>query len=143
MPLKQKYKNQLLLVRKKSGLEQKQVATLLGHKTADQISRYERGAKLPNLKTAIKLGIVYRLPIRVLFYGYYEACLDEIKKQETVLKNIEKGFNLSKNNFSDDVEFCPFAERLKPLNVKSDDLDKARSHIAELVRTRAEKMNHF
>ncbi len=99
MPRKQKYKNKLCIVRKKIGLEQKQVAALLGHKTTDQISRYERGAKLPGLKTAIKLGIVYHLPIQVLFYGFYEACLNEIKKQQINQNKSEKDLALSKVQF--------------------------------------------
>lgn len=143
MPLKQKHKNKLCIVRRKIGLEQKQVAALLGHKTADQISRYERGAKLPSLKTAIKLGIVYHTPIQVLFYGYYEVCLDEIKKQQITQNKSEKNLALSRDTFSNDNEFCTFAEKLKPVYVKDADLDKVRSHIAELVHIRCKKMNHI
>ena len=93
MPQTQKHKNRLFLVRNKNSLGQKQVAILLGHKTTDQISRYERGTKLPSLKTAFKLGIIYRLPIQILLDGYYEACLKEIKKREKSLNNQENKSN--------------------------------------------------
>ena len=143
MLFKQKHKNHLLLIRKKTGLEQKQVAALLGHKTADQISRFERGAKLPNLKTALKLGIIYQLPIRVLFYEYFEACFDELKNQGKDANTVVNSNNLKEVISSDGVEFCTFAEKLKAVRVPKTDLDEVRSHIAKLVRGRGERSGHF
>jgi len=143
MPLKQKHKNHLALIRKKKALAQKQIASLLGHKTNDQISRYELGAKIPTLKTALKLGIIYNLPIRTLFYGYYELCLDEIREQE---KNFNgKAINSTDSLTTDsahETEFCTVGEKLKPFNVPQPVLDKARSHISELVNARTDRMNH-
>lgn len=142
MPLKQKRKNRLFLVRNKNSFGQKQVATLLGHKTTDQISRYERGTKLPSLKTAFKLGIIYNLPIRALFDGYYEACLKELRKREKLLTKQENATPLGIKQLGE-TEFCTIEEKLNPFAVKESDLDKARSHIAELIRTRAKRMNHL
>lgn len=143
MPLKQKHKNRLFLVRNRNTLGQKQVAILLGHKTADQISRYERGTKLPSLKTAFKLGIIYHLPLHVLFGGYYESCLKELGKREKTLTNKENNVNQTRIKQIKETEFCTIEEKLKPFAVKELDLDKARSHIAELIRTRAKRMNHL
>jgi len=143
MPQTQKHKNRLFLVRNKNSLGQKQVAILLGHKTTDQISRYERGTKLPSLKTAFKLGIIYRLPIQILLDGYYEACLKEIKKREKSLNNQENKSNSDNFIIPGETEFCTIEETLKPFAVKESDLDKARSHIAELIRTRAKRMSHL
>ena len=143
MPLKQKYKNNLALTRKKNALEQKQVAALLGLKTSDQISRYERRIKLPSLKTALELQIIYRVPVHILFYGYYEACLNEIKKRGKNFNSEGQVFNFPNDNFAEDKEFCTFIEKLKQVKVKDADLDKARSHATELIRIRAEKMNHL
>lgn len=142
MPLKQKHKNHLALVRKKNAWAQKQIAALLGHKTNDQISRYELGLKVPTLKTAIKLGIIYNVPIRTLFYGYYELCLNEIRKQENNSNgkvNNSDSFNLDS---AKETEFCTIAEKLKSLNVPEPELNKVRSHIAELINARSARMNH-
>ena len=141
MSLKQKHKNNLFLMRKKIGLEQKQVALFLGHKTTNQISRYERGVKLPNLKTAFKLGIIYRLPIHVLLYGYYTDCLREItnRKELSNLKNL----NIKEIVSFGEMEYCTFAEKLKPFHVPQSDLDKVGSHIIKLVRERGEKSDHL
>lgn len=141
MPLKQKHKNNLFLLRKKIGLEQKQVALFLGHKTTNQISRYERGTKLPNLKTALKLEIIYRLPVNILFYGYYADCLREITKQKEILS--EDVLKFTNSASFGELEYCAFAEKLKPRHVSKSDLDKIGSHIAKLVRERAEKSDHL
>ena len=141
MPLKQKHKNNLFLMRKKIGLEQKQVALFLGHKTTNQISRYERGVKIPNLKTALKLGIIYRLPVHVLLSGFYADCLKEIVKQKEVWN--EDSFKSLESSLFGEIEYCTFAEKLKPLRVPQVDLDKVGTHIAKLIRERGEKSDHF
>ena len=137
MPLKQKHKNHLFLIRKKNALEQKQVALLLGHKTTDQISRYERGARLPNLKTALKLQIIYRLPIETLLHGYHEKCLDEIKNQSEI-----SGGKINLIADSTDREICTYAELLKPLQINPSDMEKIGKHILELMNARTEKLAH-
>ena len=140
--MQQKYKNNLALSRKKNALEQKQIARILGQKTVNQISRYERGLEIPNLKNALKLQIIYRLPIHILFYGCYESCLKEIRKQEKKI-NFKENFAVSKDgDLSDDLEFCTFIEKLKPFQVSESDLNKARNHITELLNTRRKRMNH-
>ncbi|MDQ6785849.1 MAG: helix-turn-helix transcriptional regulator [Acidobacteriota bacterium] len=54
--------NSLALRRKRLGYEQKQIAVLLGHKSTYQICRYETGQRIPSLKEAIKLSLLYGLP---------------------------------------------------------------------------------
>lgn len=66
-----KINNRLWQARHKAGLEQKQVARLLGHKNCDQVSRYERGVRLPNLRTALKLELIYHTPVARLFPEHY------------------------------------------------------------------------
>lgn len=136
MTLKQKHKNHLFFVRKKSSLGQKQIAALLGHKTIDQISRYERGVRMPSLKTALKLQIIYHLPINILFQGYFNKCLEEIEvKAETSGDN----FVLAS---TEEAEICTYSELLKPLQVSKPDMDKVGKHILRLINTRTEKMGH-
>lgn len=111
---------------------QKQVASLLGHSTSDQVSRYERGEKFPSLKTALKLGLIYGIPIRVLLDGYFEACREEIKIED---KRINNAFHES--------DFCTIEEKLNPESVNQTDLDKAYTHSASIIRKRAEKLGHI
>src|SRR5712664_3677676 len=59
--------NRLWQYRKRMGFSQEQVATIVGHVSRDLISHYERGKRMPSLTTAMKLEIVYRVPISFLF----------------------------------------------------------------------------
>lgn len=78
MKAETKTNNRLWEARRKAGLEQKQVAHLLGHKNCDQISRYERGAAVPGLRIALKLELIYRTPVSRLFPEHYGKCREEI-----------------------------------------------------------------
>lgn len=138
-----RYKNRLALVRKRRSIVRKEVAALLGQKTTDQLSRYERGVTIPNLKTALKLGIIYKIPIRQLLDGYYEACRNEIKRQELESANNSASANSKDIAGDNDLEFCEIEEKLKRRHVTTADLEKAYSHTAKLIRRRAEKMDHI
>lgn len=50
--------NNLRKLRKAKGLTQKQVAALIGHKSEDRISHWEKGQMVPHLKNLIKLSKV-------------------------------------------------------------------------------------
>lgn len=65
--------NHLRLYRKKNGLSQKEIATLMGYRTATAVSHYERGAKLPNLTNALKLEIILHTPTAYLFGDLYTS----------------------------------------------------------------------
>jgi len=43
------------------------VARLLGHHTTSAISEYETGRLLPNLRTALKLAVIYGAPLKELY----------------------------------------------------------------------------
>jgi transcriptional regulator with XRE-family HTH domain len=138
MSFKHKNQNRLLLIRKKHGLGQKQIAALLGHKTIDQISRYERGVRMPNLKTALKLQIIYQLPINTLFQSYFNKCFDEIEtKAKTSDDNSGFVFDLTSN-----TEFCTYIELLKPAQVSPIDMEKVGKHVLELMNTRTKRLGH-
>lgn len=80
-----KITNRLWIVRKKIGLPQKQVAFLLGHKNTTQLSRYERGSRIPSLETALKLESAYNTPVRVLFSGLYDQFHADVQGRRKVL----------------------------------------------------------
>jgi len=62
-----KFENNLWKFRKRANLKQKDVAYLLGIKNISQISRWEKGERLPSLENAFKLGEIYNCEIKELF----------------------------------------------------------------------------
>src|SRR5688572_21774512 len=70
--------NKLWKERKKSRLGHKQVAHLMGLKTVANLSRYERGDRLPGLANALKLEFILGVPIRFLFHELWSQVRDEI-----------------------------------------------------------------
>lgn len=129
-------KNSLALRRKHFGYEQKQIAELLGNKPIQQISRYETGARVPSIKTAIKFAIIYKLPVRVLFDNYFRECEAELKtKLETSgLRNRFDPESLQAN------EYCSYLELLKKETLRATESDMIRRHIKVLVEERSHKM---
>jgi transcriptional regulator with XRE-family HTH domain len=136
---KRQVKNRLALFRRRRSLELKQVAGLLGHSSTAQISRYENGLKIPTLKTALKLAAIYDIHIRRMLDGYYEACLEEIKKEDKA-HEIRK---LAISAQAYDVEVCSVEEKLAQGPVSPMTLQHARRHSRDLMRLLAEKLGHF
>lgn len=83
-----KIPNLLRKYRKSRGLNQRQVAAILGLKSASRISRWERGNCLPCLMNAIRLSILCRTMIDGLFGDLARALRNElIGREEKVLSN--------------------------------------------------------
>src|SRR5216684_3165374 len=55
-----KFRNELSIARASRGLSRKNVARVLGYKRTCPLSHFERGQRLPSLKTALRLEILYR-----------------------------------------------------------------------------------
>ena len=49
------------------------------------ISRYEQGRSLPPLLTALKLEILYRLPVAYLYSELYRGLKDQVRSGEEQL----------------------------------------------------------
>lgn len=118
-------------------MQQKQVAKLLGHRKAEALSRYESGTKMPSLRTALKLAIIYDIPIRTMLDGYYEACRAEILQQE---KTLGKGTMRARDS-SGSSGYCSFEEQLKTDSANEIDLQRAHKHTVDMVRLRGEKID--
>ena len=71
--------NYLRAQRKKSGLSQKDVAKLLGHKDEGQISRHERAVSIPPLESAIAYEVIFRVPVAAIFAGMRDVIAEEIE----------------------------------------------------------------
>ncbi|MDT8067947.1 MAG: helix-turn-helix transcriptional regulator [Terriglobia bacterium] len=72
--------NGLWIARKRAGLEQKVVARLLEQKSTSQVSEYERGRLLPNLRTALKLAVIYKTPVCELYRELYDRAKDDVNR---------------------------------------------------------------
>src|ERR671932_984676 len=81
--------NLLWQIRKRRGLEQKQVAYLLNHHTPDQVSRYELGTRLPTLEIALLLEMIYGAPLRVLYKDLYEQLQTKLRTRFEHIPQLE------------------------------------------------------
>ena len=71
--------NRLWLARKKAGLGPKSVARLLGIKCTSPISNYETGRLVPNLRTALKLAVIYQTPLPDLYIAMQRQIEEEVE----------------------------------------------------------------
>lgn len=83
--------NQLKKYRKARGLNQREVAKILGLKSTSIISRWEKGSCMPGPLTMFKLAILYRTMVDGLFIELRRSLLKEMRKnEERILNNKEK-----------------------------------------------------
>lgn len=132
-------RNGLWLVRKRLGLRQKQIAHLLNHKTNDQISRYEKGTRLPGLKILLQFEIVYGIPARVLFWEYYQELQTEIQTRAKENTEIQQTLLLPWEEVEQMADFCPYAELLKNPRLSEPENARIRQHALQLVRKLTDK----
>lgn len=129
--------NRLQLARKRIGLEQKQIAQLLTQRSVNQISRYETGINVPSLKTAIKLSIIYRLPIRVLFDKYYRECRENLLARAQKLNYRDQlGFDLT-----EPTDYCAYRELMNTSFLSEIDKRKIHRHTLDLMNERNKLIN--
>ena len=74
--------NCLRKYRKAKGLQQKEVARILGFKSASIVSRWENGTCLPSVTNAFKLAVVYRVMVDALFIDMRGAISREMRTRE-------------------------------------------------------------
>lgn len=125
--------NALWRLRRQQGLEQKQVARLLNHKTTDLLSRYERGQQQPGLTNLIKLSLVYQATILEMFPEHADECRLEM---EPVLKQMPRllGQQSVYQELTENVHFCTYARLLEQAAEPSlADSDLVRKHLTNLA----------
>ena len=79
--------NCLRRYRKARGLKQRDVAKVLGLKSASMISRWENGLCMPNTLNLFRLASLYRTMADALFIDLLRALRNDLqKKEERVLR---------------------------------------------------------
>lgn len=78
-------KNSLWEARQRMGFSQKRTSQAMGFAKTSVLSRYENGTRTPSLVNALKLEIVYRMPVAFLYRDLYKQLKDEIRKREEEL----------------------------------------------------------
>jgi transcriptional regulator with XRE-family HTH domain len=77
-----KIPNLLRKYRRIRGLNQKEIAAILGFRDASLISRWEKGRRIPSLMNAIRLAILCRSMVDALFFDHVRALREEIRGRE-------------------------------------------------------------
>lgn len=126
----------LALRRKRLGYEQKQIAVLLGHKMTYQLCRYETGQRTPSFKEAMKLSVLYNLPVQVLFDRYFLRCREEL---ENTIKNSGLAAKINLDNDLG-VDYCSYLELMNAARISQQSADKIRHHIKVLIEERSNKI---
>lgn len=78
--------NYLRARRKSAGLSQEEIAFLLGFHSS-HICRYERFRRTPGFRIAIAFEVIFKAPVRVLFYGDYRTIEKAIHRRVKRLMN--------------------------------------------------------
>lgn len=73
-----KYPNRLKVIRQNAGLQQRQVAAILGHNSAIRLCDWENERIMPSGTHLIKLCILYGKDIRELYPEYYQRVAHDI-----------------------------------------------------------------
>jgi transcriptional regulator with XRE-family HTH domain len=74
--------NSLKRYRKARGLQQKEVAKILGIKSASMISRWEKGRCLPSALNLFRLAVVYRTMVDALYIDLLRASRADLHERE-------------------------------------------------------------
>jgi len=74
--------NCLRKYRRAAGFKQKDVACILGLKSASMISRWENGLCLPKLQSLFKLAILYRTMVDALFIDLRILLREEVAQAQ-------------------------------------------------------------
>lgn len=128
--------SRLYLKRLQLGLEQKQISYLLGQKEIYKYNRIENKQRMANLKDAIKLSLIFGLPISTLFDDCFQNCQEELRKQ---LKNS----NLLEKITLQSIEYCGYLEMMSSKFIGKEESDKIQHHLRLLVDERSKKiLNH-
>ena len=110
--------NYLRSYRRKHGLNQREVAFLLGSEDGGQISRYEKGHRIPTLETALAFTTIFGVSAGVLFSDI------QVKVDNEVLQRIAHLGTKIEKNIQEHRATVGGAHKLRWLNELSSSIDK-------------------
>jgi transcriptional regulator with XRE-family HTH domain len=129
--------NFLWQARRRSGLTQKNVAFLLNQKSTNDLSLYESGQRVPNLLKALKLEVIYRVPVRILFNQLYSRAMWQVRESRLKLnKQTSEGVDFVV--FEKQMKhgnYCTYADLLAVPNLPRIEREKVRDHLIYLANT--------
>lgn len=134
---KNKLHNSLTITRKRLGLGQKQVAHLLKHKTTDQVSRYEKGYRIPGLKILLQFEIIYGIPARVVYGEFFEKLRLEIQDRAKIVNTIGNAKAVADSENLLSRRYCYYEELLRSPAPTQDEIDQTRKHVVLIMRRHA------
>ncbi len=79
---KHKHKNLLAHYRKRMRFTQAQASRLAGCRSHSVIGSFEAGRSHPRLETALKLAIIYRVPVEFLYHDLFVRLREKIRIEE-------------------------------------------------------------
>jgi transcriptional regulator with XRE-family HTH domain len=129
---KHKTRNGLWAARQRAGYGQKAVAYLLGHRTTDQVTRYEKGSRLPSLKLLLELEIIYGVPPRLLYPEYYEELRQRVERRAGRLKTL--GRPPAPQAAEVPAAYCAQEELLRAASLTDAERERVRDHVVALMR---------
>ncbi len=80
-----KLPNYLRMHRRRHGLSQAELASLIGGQSGTRVSRYERGSRLPSLETALAFEAIFKTSVHELFAGVGERVELRVCEQAKLL----------------------------------------------------------
>ena len=86
-------KNRLRMCRKSCGFTQEEVAKIMNIGSAEKISRWERGERLPNLIEILRFSALYKRLVNDLFFDLYQEQRELVTQRLKKLKE-EKNVHL-------------------------------------------------
>jgi len=82
--------NRLRKYRLRTGLEQLEVAYLLGHKNHTRISQWEQGIKKPSLENLLLLSLVYQTLPDELYYDLRHELRQEYEERLRMFRQLKE-----------------------------------------------------
>jgi len=131
-----KSKRFLWQARRRSGLPQKVVTFLMNKKSTAELHRYETGQTIPTLENAIKLEIIYRVPVRLLFNELFSNYRWQIIERSARYKELFPKEKLTLTSLEDQLQhedYCAYADLLKTPKLPPIEKQKVYEHIRQLA----------
>ena len=95
-----KLRTRLREYRRKTGLSQEEVAYLLGARKGAQVSRYEKGHRLPDFRRAIAFAVILSVPMAALFVGLQESVARDVRRRAMLLQTTLESKKLQSKRIS-------------------------------------------